>query len=164
MSAIPGDGGELALAVALTATLVTITLTDIERRIIPNRILIVSAVAGAALILLGDREVIGEHAIAAAGAFGFLLLVALACPGGMGMGDVKLVGVMGLYLGFAVVPALLIGFAAGTVYGTVLVARQGFPARKRSLPFGPFLAVGGLVALLAGDGIVSWYAESFFAG
>ena len=78
------------------------------------------------------------------------------------MGDVKLAGVMGLYLGRAVAPALLIGFAAGAIYGVALIARHGSAARKQAVPFGPFLALGGLVGLFAGDEIVDWYMDTFF--
>ena len=69
---------------------------------------------------------------------------------------------MGLYLGKAVAPALLIGFAAGAIVGLALIARQGAEARKQAVPFGPFLALGGVIALFAGDDIVDWYTDSFF--
>jgi leader peptidase (prepilin peptidase)/N-methyltransferase len=71
---------------------------------------------------------------------------------------------MGLYLGRAVGPALLIGFAAGAIYGVALIARRGAEARKTAVPFGPFLAFGGAIGLLAGDEIVDWYLDSFFDG
>ena len=82
----------------------------------------------------------------------------------MGMGDVKLVAVMGLYLGHSVAPAVLIGFAAGAVVGLGLIARRGAEARKQAVPFGPFLALGGIVALWYGDAIVDWYLGTFFHG
>ena len=77
------------------------------------------------------------------------------------MGDVKLAAVMGLYLGRAVAPALLIGFAAGSLFGLALIARHGAAARKQAVPFGPFLALGGVIGLLAGDQIVEWYLGTF---
>ena len=160
--AFEGDGIEIALGAALAATLATITLTDLEHRRIPNVVLIVSALIGVALLALGARNALTDHLIAAAAAFGALFLVALAYPRGMGMGDVKLAGVMGLYLGKAVAPALLIGFAAGALYGLALIARHGADARKQAVPFGPFLALGGIVALFVGDEIVDWYVDSFF--
>lgn len=162
--AFEDDATEIALGAAFVATLATITLTDLEHRLIPNRVLIVSAGVGVALVLAGLPDEIGERAIAAAAAFAFLFVVVLAYPRGMGMGDVKLAAVMGLYLGRAVAPALLIAFAAGALYGAVLIARHGSEARKRAVPFGPFLAFGGLVALFAGDEIVDWYVDSFFDG
>ena len=87
----------------------------------------------------------------------FLLVAALAYSGGMGMGDVKLGAVMGLYLGRAVAPALLVAFAVGAVVGVGLMLRHGAAARKQAVPFGPFLAIGGVVGLLAGDEILDWY-------
>lgn len=151
----------VALACVFVAVLATITLTDLEDRIIPNVVLAPAAVAGVALVAVADAGELPEHLIAAAAAGGFLLVVALLYPRGMGMGDVKLAAVMGLYLGRAVAPALLIGFAAGAIFGLALIARHGSAARKQKVPFGPFLALGGLVGLFAGDEIVDWYLDSF---
>jgi leader peptidase (prepilin peptidase) / N-methyltransferase len=143
------------------ATLAAVTLTDLERRIIPNRILLPSAIAGVAIVLVGDPSSLGERAIAALAAGGLLLLAALAYPKGMGMGDVKLAALMGLYLGEAVAPALLIGFLTGALVGIALMLREGAAARRRAIPFGPFLALGGLVGLLAGGELVDWYLNTF---
>jgi leader peptidase (prepilin peptidase) / N-methyltransferase len=158
------DAGQLALGLALCAVLVIVTLTDLERRVIPNRVLLVGATVAIAVAALADPTSLADRGIAAAAAGGFLFCVAFAYPRGMGMGDVKLVAVMGLYLGRAVAPAMLIGFAAGAAVGLVLVARRGAAARKEALPFGPFLALGGIVALWFGDAILDWYLESFFQG
>ena len=79
------------------------------------------------------------------------------------MGDVKLTAMMGLYLGSSIAPALLIGFASGSVLGVALIARHGSEARRQAVPFGPFLALGGLLALLVGPEIVDWYTGSFFS-
>ena len=158
------NGWEVALGACFCATLATITLTDLEHRIIPNVVLIASALIGIGLAIGAGTESLDERAIAAVAAFAGLFLVALAYPQGMGMGDVKLAGVMGLYLGRSVAPALLIGFAAGAFYGLALIARHGSSARKQAVPFGPFLALGGLVGLFAGDEIVDWYTGTFFDG
>lgn len=158
------DLGELTLGLAFCTLLVTITLTDLERRVIPNRVLAVAAVAGLAIAAATDPGGLPERLIAATAAGGFLFLVALAYPRGMGMGDVKLVAVMGLYLGSAVAPALLIGFAAGALAGVAMIARHGAAARKAAVPFGPFLALGGVVGLWFGDAMVQWYVERFFGG
>ena len=80
------------------------------------------------------------------------------------MGDVKLAGVMGLYLGKAVAPALLIGFAAGALVRARADRPARREARKQAVPFGPFLALGGLIGLFAGDDIVDWYTDTFFDG
>ncbi|HLB22136.1 MAG TPA: prepilin peptidase, partial [Solirubrobacteraceae bacterium] len=103
-----------------------------------------------------------QRLIAAAAAGGFLLLAALAYPGGMGMGDVKLAGVMGLFLGRAVAPAILIGLLVGVLVGVLVIARKGVGAgRKTAVPFGPFLALGGVVATFAGQDIVDAYVHHF---
>jgi leader peptidase (prepilin peptidase)/N-methyltransferase len=71
---------------------------------------------------------------------------------------------MGLYLGSAVAPALLAGFFVGAIYGLVLIQRHGSAARKMAVPFGPFLALGGLIGLLVGDSAIDWYVDTFLGG
>jgi leader peptidase (prepilin peptidase)/N-methyltransferase len=155
------DVAELALGLAFCALLVVVTLTDLERRVIPNTVLLAGAIAAVAIAAIGDPSSLPDRAIAGAEAGVLVFLVALLYPRGMGMGDVKLAAVMGLYLGRAVAPALLIGFAAGAVVGLVLIARRGSSARKQALPFGPFLALGGVVALWYGNAMVDWYLSTF---
>ncbi len=94
-------------------------------------------------------------------AFGALLIAAIAYPAGMGMGDVKLAGVMGLYLGLSVAPALLIAFLVGSAVGIAIMVRHGAGARKKGVPFAPFLALGGLVGLLAGNDLIDLYTRTF---
>ena len=152
----------IALSVTLILLLVPAALIDLEHRIIPNKL----TGAGALLALgLGTAlDPAGEptRLIAGAAAGGFLLAAALAYPGGMGMGDVKLAGVMGLFLGAAVAPAILIALLSGVLLGAVIVARKGARAgRKTAVPFGPFLALGGIVAVFAGQPLVNWYLHSF---
>ena len=158
---LPGDPVEVALALTLITTLVAVTRTDLEQRLIPNRILAASAVTGLALVALGDPSSLAERLGAAAGAGGLLLLAAVAYPEGMGMGDVKLSAVIGVYLGPSVMPALLIAFTLGVLFGLVLVARHGLAARKQAIPFGPFLAAGGLIGLLAGRELIGIYLGTF---
>jgi leader peptidase (prepilin peptidase) / N-methyltransferase len=158
------DVGQLFLALALCAMLVIVTLTDLERGLIPNAVLLAGAVVALVIAAATDVGSLPERLAAAAGAGGFLFCVALAYPRGMGMGDVKLVAVMGLYLGRAVAPALLVGFGAGALVGLAMIARKGAAARKQAVPFGPFLALGGVVGLWCGDALVDWYLESFFGG
>jgi leader peptidase (prepilin peptidase) / N-methyltransferase len=155
------DLAELALGLILCAVLVAITLTDLELHVIPNAIVLAGSAAAVAIVAATDAGDLAPRGIAAAAAGGALLLVVLAYPRGMGMGDVKLVGMMGLYLGRAIAPALLIGFLAGAITGAILIARHGSAARKRAIPFGPFLALGGVVALWFGDEIVDWYLDTF---
>lgn len=156
------DAAGLAAGLVFIAVLATITLADLDLRVIPNAVLIAGAVIGIPLLLIPDPDSAAERGIAIAAGGGVLLLIALAYPRGMGMGDVKLAALMGLYLGRAVAPGLLIGFLAGAIVGVGLIAARGAAARKQAVPFGPFLALGGFVALLAGDAIVEWYLDEFF--
>jgi leader peptidase (prepilin peptidase)/N-methyltransferase len=125
--------------------------------VIPNAILLAGAVAAVGIVAASDPTSLGERAISALAAGGFLFTAALFYPGGMGMGDVKLAALMGLYLGSAVAPAMLVAIATGAVVGVQLMLSNGSGARKQAVPFGPFLALGGVVGLLAGDQIVDWY-------
>jgi leader peptidase (prepilin peptidase)/N-methyltransferase len=155
------DPAKLALGLVFVGVLAAITLTDLERRVIPNVVLLAGALICVPLVALTDPASLGERTIAAAGAGAFLLAIALAYPRGMGMGDVKLAALMGLYLGSGVVPALVIGTFTGALVGLVLMASRGSGARKLAVPFGPFLAFGGVVALLAGQQIIDWYLGTF---
>jgi leader peptidase (prepilin peptidase)/N-methyltransferase len=155
------DPTQLVLGLVFVTMLVAITLTDLERRIIPNKILIVAAVLGVAIAAVGDPGSLPERAIAAAAAGGLLFAAALAYPRGMGLGDVKLAAVMGLFLGRNVAPAILVALLAGALVGLAMIARHGAVARKRAIPFGPFLAFGGVVGLLAGNELVDWYLGTF---
>lgn len=158
------DGGRLVLGLVLCIVLAAITLTDLERRVIPNLIVLPGAVAGIAIVAASDPGALPGSLLAAVIAGAALLAVALAHPGGMGMGDVKLAAMMGVYLGPAVATALLVGFISGAAFGTALVVRDGAAARKRGIPFGPFLALGGVVALWFGDRILDWYLDELGAG
>ncbi|MGH2944872.1 MAG: prepilin peptidase [Solirubrobacteraceae bacterium] len=150
------------LGLAFVLLLVPVTLIDLDHRIIPNRLMLVGAVAAPAILLLTEPDALLEHAIAAAAAGGFLLLAAVAYPRGMGMGDVKLAAVMGLFLGRAVGPAMFVALVSGTLVGAAIIARKGArEGRKTAVPFGPFLALGGLVALFAGDALADWYLDTF---
>jgi leader peptidase (prepilin peptidase)/N-methyltransferase len=155
------DVPALALGLILCALLVTVTITDLERRVIPNAILAAGAAAAVAIVVATDPASLPERLVGAAGAGGFLLLAALAYPRGMGMGDVKLAAVIGLFLGREVVPAMLIAVLAGAVVGLAIIASQGSEARKRAIPFGPYLALGGFAALLWGEQMLDWYLDTF---
>jgi leader peptidase (prepilin peptidase) / N-methyltransferase len=150
------------LGLAFVLLLVPVTLIDLDHRIIPNRLMLIGAVVAPAILVVTDPGAIPEHLIAAAAAGGFLLVAALAYPRGMGMGDVKLAAVMGLFLGRSVAPAMFVALIAGTLVGALVIARKGASeGRKTAVPFGPFLAFGGVVGLLAGDAIVDWYLATF---
>jgi len=153
---------DVLLGLVLVALLVPIALIDLDHRIIPNRLTGLGAVAALAIGAASDLGGVPQQLIAGAAAGGFLLLAALARPGGMGMGDVKLAGMLGLFLGREVAVALLVALLAGTAVGIAIMARRGAgEGRKATIPFGPFLALGGVVALLAGPAIVDWYLATF---
>jgi leader peptidase (prepilin peptidase) / N-methyltransferase len=111
--------------------------------------------------VLVNRSDLAENLIAGAGAFLFLFLAVLAYPRGMGMGDVKLAGAMGLYLGLSIVPALLAAFLSGSVVGLFIIAREGAAGRKMAVPFGVFLALGGIVGVLVGPELIDVYRDNF---
>ncbi len=157
-----GSGATIALNVAFILLLVPIALIDVEHRIIPNRLTALGALLALALGTALDPSGEPERLIAGVAAGGALLIAALAYPGGMGMGDVKLAGVMGLFLGSAVAPAMLLALLAGVLFGALVVASKGtMAARKTAVPFGPFLAFGSLVAVFAGGPLVNLYTSHF---
>jgi leader peptidase (prepilin peptidase) / N-methyltransferase len=139
---------EALVAAFFCLALVTVSATDLEHHLIPNRIVLPAA----AVVLVAQTALkpSPEWAIAAVGAAAFLLAAALAYPAGMGMGDVKLALLLGAMLGRTVPIALLLGMVAALVPGVVLLARHGAQARKMGVPLGPFLALGAVVALFAG--------------
>ncbi|MGA9371491.1 MAG: A24 family peptidase [Solirubrobacterales bacterium] len=138
-------------AVVLDATLVAllgvVTLTDFRARLIPDGALAASLAIAVAVGLLSDPAGLPHRLLAGLVASGFLLAAALIRPDGMGLGDVKLAGVLGVYLDARVAEAMMIAFAAGSVAGLILLTRDGWSARSRTIPFAPFLALGALVAL-----------------
>jgi leader peptidase (prepilin peptidase) / N-methyltransferase len=159
---VKGADRDAWLGLVFVTVLIPVALIDLDHRIIPNRILAPAAVAAIAIQAAVHPDKLPEHLIAAGAAGGFFLLAALAYPRGMGMGDVKLAAVMGLFLGRSVAPALLAALLAGTLVGMAVIARKGAQeGRKTAVPFGPFLALGGVVGLLAGGPIVDWYLNTF---
>jgi leader peptidase (prepilin peptidase) / N-methyltransferase len=150
------------LGVVLVLLLVPITLIDLDHRIIPNKLTLLGAVLAPAIVALTAPDAIPEHLIAGAAAGGAFLLVVFAYPRGMGMGDVKLAAMLGLFLGSAVAPAIFVALVSGTLVGAAVIARKGArEGRKTAVPFGPFLALGAVVALFWGDAMVDWYLATF---
>jgi leader peptidase (prepilin peptidase) / N-methyltransferase len=137
------------------AALVVATATDLERRIVPNWVVLPAAVAVLALQTVSHPSPV--WAIGAAGAAGFFFLAALAYPGGMGMGDVKLALLIGALLGRTTPVGVMLGLLLALVPSVVLFARHGTGARKLAIPFAPFLAAGAIVALFAGEHILHAY-------
>ena len=146
------------VAAFVCAALVAVSATDLEHRIVPNRIVLpAAAVTLAAQTALHPSP---EWAIGAAGASAFLLVAALVYPAGMGMGDVKLALLMGAALGRVVPVALMVGMLAALLPSAVLFARHGAGARKMGIPLAPFLALGTIVGLFAGHAILHAYLST----
>ena len=159
--AVRGFDDGLWLELPFVACLIALAGIDLDHKLLPNKIVYPMAAYGLVVSLIVVTDDFPEHLIAGVGAFAFLLLAVLAYPSGMGMGDVKLAGAMGLYLGVSVIPALLAAFLTGTVFGLAVIAREGAQARKKAVPFGIFLAIGGLVGVLAGPELIDVYESNF---
>ena len=138
------------IAAAVVCVLVAVSATDIERRVIPNRIVVpaTAVVLLAQVAFFPDRA--GEWLAAAAVALLLLGVPALAFPAGLGMGDAKLAALIGAALGWSFLDALAIGFLATFPLAVVMLVRGGKAARKSTFPLGPFLAGGAIVVLLLG--------------
>jgi leader peptidase (prepilin peptidase)/N-methyltransferase len=153
-----GLTAKAAVAAFFCAVLVALSRIDVEHRIIPNRIVLPAAV----IVLVANTALTlsPQWALGALGASGFLLAAALVYPAGMGMGDVKLALLMGAALGKSVSVALMLGMLAAMVPGIVLLAKHGKAARKMGIPFGPFLALGSVVALFWGHVLLHAYLST----
>jgi leader peptidase (prepilin peptidase)/N-methyltransferase len=156
-----GVDDDLALWLPFAAMLIAVAGIDLDHHIIPDKILVPAAIWGLGATIAFRPDNIDDSLIAGGIAFSALLLAALVYPAGMGMGDVKLAGVMGIYLGSGVAPAMLAAFLAGSLVGVAMIAREGRDARKKGVPFGPFLAFGGLVGLYWGPELVDAYVDRF---
>ena len=154
-----GPTVEAAIAAFFCCVLVAVSAIDAQHRIIPNRIVLPAT----AVVLVANtlRTLSPQWAIAGLAASGFLFVAALAYPAGMGMGDVKLALLMGAALGRSVPVALMLGMFAAVVPGIYLIAKHGNAGRKMGLPFGPFLALGSVVALFWGGSILHAYLSTF---
>jgi leader peptidase (prepilin peptidase)/N-methyltransferase len=138
----------LAFDLVFALMLIAVSIADLRRRVIPNRVLALAAVCGLPLLAvtdLGSMPAHGEAALLAGGAF---LAISLGRPDGLGMGDVKLVAAMGFFLAGGVLGAVLVALGAASAIGLAMVIRDGRAAAKATIPFGPFLALGGILALL----------------
>jgi prepilin signal peptidase PulO-like enzyme (type II secretory pathway) len=143
-----GAGGRFAVAALFIGALCVLAAIDLTERRLPNRIVLptTAIVLAAQILLFPDRAL--EWILAAIGAAVVLLLPLLVLRDGVGMGDVKLMLLLGAALGSAVATALVVGSLAAAAYAVLLLMRGGGDARRASFPLGPFLAFGALVALL----------------
>jgi leader peptidase (prepilin peptidase)/N-methyltransferase len=144
-----------AIAAFFCCVLVAISAVDLEHRIVPDRIVLPATVVVLVAQMVRDPSL--EWPLAALGAALFLFLAVLVYPAGMGMGDVKLALLMGAMLGKLVSVALMVGMVSALVPALYLLARHGQAARKMGIPFAPFLALGSVIALFAGEWILDSY-------
>ncbi|HKH43021.1 MAG TPA: A24 family peptidase [Solirubrobacterales bacterium] len=135
------------LDASLVLLLGVVTVSDLRTRLVPDGPLLLSAALALVVCALTDPAELPGRLAAGAGAAAFLLAAALIRPDGMGLGDVKIAGILGIYLSAAVIEAMIVAFAAGSVAGLVLIVRHGWEARSRTIPFAPFLALGALVVM-----------------
>jgi leader peptidase (prepilin peptidase)/N-methyltransferase len=156
------DTAQLVLGLVLVTFLVPIAVIDLDVRRIPNALTAPAAVLAIVLGALLAPHDLPEQLAAGAAALIFFMLPALLSKKGMGMGDVKLAAVLGLYLGRAVAPAIFIALILGVVVGVAVMTSTGVTAGRRvKIPFGPFLAAGALIAFFVGDSIVDSYTDRF---
>jgi leader peptidase (prepilin peptidase) / N-methyltransferase len=141
------DMAAVLLDASFVLLLGVVTISDLRTRLIPDGPLAVSSGLALGVCALTEPDELLGRLVAGACAAAFLLAAALIRPEGMGLGDVKLAGVMGVYLGAEVVVAMLVAFASGSLVGLALIARRGWAARSRTIPFAPCLAIGALVAI-----------------
>jgi leader peptidase (prepilin peptidase)/N-methyltransferase len=160
-----GADGAVPAFLVLGAGLVAVSAIDLEHFLVPNRILQWMLALGVPLLVVAaatDHRWVDlrSAAVGAAIGFGLLLVINLAVPRGMGMGDVKLAGVEGAFLGFLgvghVFVGLFLGFVLGAIGGVLLIA-TGLRSRRDHIPFAPFLAGGALLAVLVGSSVLDWY-------
>jgi leader peptidase (prepilin peptidase) / N-methyltransferase len=156
-----GLSGEAFLAAYFVSVLVVLSAIDFERRILPDKIVLPSAVLVFAAHTALEPGRWPEWTLGAIGSALFLFAALLAYPKGMGMGDVKLCLLLGAMLGKLVLVALMVGMFAALVPAVVLMVRHGAAARRMAIPFGPFLAFGAAVALFWGEPLFDAYLGAF---
>ena len=151
-----GLGYGLISALVLISVLISLAWVDLEHRLLPNVIVGPATLVGFALSVLASPERWWLYLLCAGAVAGGLLLLALLYPGGMGMGDVKMGGMLGAFLGPYAALAVFLGAFGGAMVGMGLIA-VGRMGRRGALPFGAFMAVGGLVSLFFGQDLWTFY-------
>jgi len=139
----------LLSAAVLIVTLLVVSVTDLRRRVIPNPVLLLAAAVGVTISGLDGPETLLSALVAAAAISSPLFVASLISPSGMGMGDAKLVAVIGLYLGWQALPALLIGLLLAGMTGVLIALGKRTPPSRTAIPLAPFLALGVLPITLA---------------
>ena len=141
------------------SVLIAVSFIDIEFRIIPNLIVLPFTLVGLALSIFLNLDRWWLPLTFCAGAFTFMLIIHLICPRGMGMGDVKLSLMIGAFLVKSVIAGLFLGFLAGAIFGIAVIIKKR--KMRQTIPFGPFISIGSIIALFCGDNILKWYTSFF---
>jgi len=151
-------GLSLALlsALVLISALISLAAIDLEHRLLPNVIVGPAALAGLALSILADPAGWWIYPLSALAVGGALFVLVFIYPAGMGMGDVKMGGMLGAFLGPYAALAVFVGALVGAVSGGLLMA-AGKMQRRSALPFGLFMALGGIISLFVGPELWSLY-------
>lgn len=151
---------EYILIFAFLATIIAVIYYDIKYLIIPNKLIFLLILIGFIGLLIHPKS-IWYHAVGILVGFGLFFFLYLLFPKGIGFGDVKLAGAIGLFLGFKLtILAILLSFFSGAIVGLFLIA-LGKKTMKDPIPFGPFLALGAIVSLFFGEYIIDWYLGLF---
>jgi leader peptidase (prepilin peptidase)/N-methyltransferase len=156
-----GDVRDFVVAAIFLAALVAVTVIDLRHQIIPDAITLPGVGAGVLASLATDRVSWADSVVGILLALGLFVAVIVLSRGGMGGGDLKLGAMLGAFLGWKpLLVALFVAVMLGGMCAVALLA-SGKLARKDAIPFGPFLALGGVIALFWGDAIVGWYLGGF---
>jgi leader peptidase (prepilin peptidase)/N-methyltransferase len=143
---VHGFTGHAFLGAVLCPVLVLLAAIDIEHRLLPNDVIFPAVLAVGLIVAAANPGGFLTHLAAAAALGGFFLIFAMVSKGGLGMGDAKLGLLLGLALGWETLSAAMIAFAGLLVVALWILATQGLQARRKAIPFGPFLAIGGILA------------------
>ncbi len=148
------------IGILLCSVLIVISFIDINFRIIPNVIVLPFTLVGLALNILLEPSKWWMPLAFSSGAFLFMLIIHLIYPRGMGMGDVKLSLMIGAFIIRGAIPALFLGFLAGSIYGVALITVKKRKL-KQAIPFGPFISLGSIISLFCGNNILKWYVSLY---
>jgi len=147
------------IGIIFSSVLIVVSFIDIDLKIIPNVIVIPFTVVGLALNIYLNPVKWWMPLAFAAGAFTFMLIINLIYPKGMGMGDVKLSLMVGAFLVKSVIAGLFLGFLVGAIFGVAVIIKKR--KMRQTIPFGPFISIGSIIALFWGDNILKWYTSFF---
>lgn len=147
------------IGIIFSCVLIAVSFIDIDLRIIPNTIVLPFTIVGLGFNIYINPEKWWMPLAFSLGAFAFMLIVNLIYPKGMGMGDVKLSLMVGAFLVKSVIAGLFLGFLAGALFGIGVIIKK--KKMRQTIPFGPFISIGSIIALFWGDNILKWYTSFF---